>query len=121
MTRLLLDENFPAPSVKRLQEHGLDVVAIREACPGWPDERVLALAVEERRWIVTFDRDYGDLVFHQGLASPPAIVLLRESHYRPTEPAEWVLSLLDAPEEYAGRFVVHTRERVRTRPLLQVV
>lgn len=121
MTRLLLDENFPAPSVKRLRERGLDVVAIREACPGWSDTRVLALAVAEQRWIVTFDRDYGDLVFHQGLASPPAIVLLRESHYRPTEPAEWVLSLLDMPEEYAGRFVVHTRERIRTRPLLQVV
>lgn len=121
MTRLLLDENFPAPSVKRLQEYGLDVVAIREACPGWPDERVLARAVLEQRWIVTFDRDYGDLVFHQGLPSPPAIVLLRESHYRPSEPAEWVLDLLAAPEEYMGRFIVHTRERIRIRPLLQVV
>lgn len=81
MIGLLRDENFPAPSVRRLQEHGLDVVAIREACPSWPDESVLARAVEECRWIVTFDRDFGDLVFHKGLPSPPTIVLLRESHY----------------------------------------
>jgi predicted nuclease of predicted toxin-antitoxin system len=121
MIKLLLNENFPAPSVRRLEEHGLDIVAIREACPGWKDEQVLARAVEEGRWIVTFDSDYGDLVFHQGLPPPPAIVLLRESHYRPAEPAEWVLGLAGASDECVGRFVVFTRERIRTRPLLQVV
>lgn len=121
MIKLLLNENFPAPSVKKLEEHGLDIIAIRTACPGWKDEQVLARAVDEVRWIVTFDRDYGDLVFHQGLPPPPSIVLLRESHYRPAEPAEWVLGLLGVPEECVGRFVVFTRERIRTRQLLRVV
>lgn len=121
MTKLLLNENFPAPSARKLREHGLDVVAIREACPGWKDVQVLMRAVDEERWIVTFDRDYGDLVFNRGLPPPPAIILLRESHYRPVEPAEWLLRLVNAPEECAGRFVVFTRERIRTRPLLQLI
>lgn len=121
MTKLLLDENFPAPAARRLGASGLDVLAIRDACPGWVDEAVLALAVAEQRWIVTFDRDYGDLVFKLSLPAPPAIVLLRESHYYPAEPADWVLSLLAQADIYVGRFVVFTRERVRVRAMLKAM
>jgi predicted nuclease of predicted toxin-antitoxin system len=121
MSKLLLDENFPAPAARRLSASGLDVLAIRDACPGWVDEDVLALAVTEQRWIITFDRDYGDLVFKLNLPAPPAIVLLREAHYRPDEPAEWVLSLLAQPDNYVGRFVVFTRDKVRVRAMLKVM
>lgn len=121
MTRLLLDENFPAPAARILEMHGLNLLAIRDACPGWRDEEVLALAVTEQRWIITFDRGYGDLVFKANLAPPPAIVLLREPHYRPAEPADWVLSLLAEPATYVGRFVVFTRDKVRTRAMLKAL
>jgi len=121
MTKLLLDENFPAPAARRLAASGVDVLAIRDACPGWLDEAVLALAVAEQRWIITFDRDYGDLVFKMNFPPPPAIVLLREPHYRPAEPADWVLSLLAQPEIYLGRFVVFTREKVRVRAMPKAI
>ena len=118
--RLLLNENFPVPAVKRLREQGLDLVVIRESHAGLSDTEVLALAVREQRWIITFDRDYGELVFGRGLAPPPAIVLLREAHYRPAEPADWVLELLRKPEQCEGQFVVFSRQGVRTRPMLQM-
>lgn len=121
MTKLLLDENFPEPAARRLDASGLNVLAVRDACPGWVDEEVMALAVDEQRWIITFDRDYGDLVFKQSLPAPPAIVLLRESHYRPAEPADWVLSLLAQPDFYVGRFVVFTRDKVRVRAMLKAM
>ncbi|MBI4741635.1 MAG: DUF5615 family PIN-like protein [Betaproteobacteria bacterium] len=121
MAKLLLDENFPAPAARLLGVSGLDVLAVRDACPGWVDEEVLALAVAEQRWIITFDRDYGDLVFKMNFTPPPAIVLLREPHYRPAEPANWVLSLLVQPEIYLGRFVVFTRDKVRARPMLKAL
>ena len=121
MTKLLLDENFPEPAARRLDASGLNVLAVRDACPGWVDEEVMALAVDEQRWIITFDRDYGDLVFKQSLPAPPAIVLLRESHYRPAEPADWVLALLAQPDIYVGRFVVFTRDKVRVRAMLKAM
>ena len=121
MIKLLLDENFPEPAARRLDASGLNVLAVRDACPGWVDEEVMALAVDEQRWIITFDRDYGDLVFKQSLPAPPAIVLLRESHYRPAEPADWVLSLLAQPDIYVGRFVVFTRDKVRVRAMLKAM
>lgn len=59
---LLLDENFPAPSTALLRAAGLDLEAISEIAPGLDDEAVLVRAVRDGRWLVTFDRDYGDLV-----------------------------------------------------------
>jgi predicted nuclease of predicted toxin-antitoxin system len=121
MTGLLLDENIPVPAAQRLRAAGHDVVEGAVSCRGWPDERVLARAVAESRWLVTFDRDYGDLVFKRCLPAPPAIVLLREPHYRPSEPAEWLLPLLAEAEQHAGRFLVVSRDKLRWRALLQSV
>lgn len=121
MTRLLLDANFPAPAARRLREAGLDVVEGARECQAWPDERILARAVAEARWLVTFDRDYGDLVFKRHLPAPPVIVLLREPNYRPAEPAEWLLPLFEDADEQLGRFLVVSRDKVRWRALLQAI
>lgn len=55
--RLLTNENFPAPSIRHLRERGYDIAAVAEGSGGLKDVEVLALAVTEQRWIVTFDRD----------------------------------------------------------------
>ncbi len=105
----------------RLRDQGIDVLAVEEEHPGLSDEEVLALAVHEQRWVVTFDRDYGELVFAKGLPPPPVILLLREAHYRPPEPAEWVLDLLRKREQFAGHFVVFSRQALRMRPMFRVL
>jgi predicted nuclease of predicted toxin-antitoxin system len=73
---LLANENVPLPAVKLLRRKGFDVVATAETMPGASDEQVLRFSRDERRWLVTYDRDYGELVFSRGLPSPPAIVYL---------------------------------------------
>ena len=62
-----------------LRAAGYDVLSIAETRSGDDDTKVLALAREEGRWLVTFDRDYGELLFARNLAPPPAVVLLRVS------------------------------------------
>ena len=62
--RLLANENFPAPSVQVLRSRGYDVVAVAERGAALGDTGVLALAEAEQRWIVTFDRDYGELILN---------------------------------------------------------
>lgn len=66
---LLANENFPAPAIRKLRAAGIDVVAVREAMPSASDKEVMACARREQRWIVTFDKDYGDLVFQAGALS----------------------------------------------------
>lgn len=82
---------------------------------------MLALAREEDRWLVTFDRDYGELLFARNLVPPPAVILLRAPSYRPEEPAAWLEVLMRAPKDFLGKFTVFTGTTVRSRPLLQQV
>ena len=59
----LANENFPKPSIKLLRDSGLVITSIQEKCPGISDAEVLEMAVESDLIILTFDRDYGELIF----------------------------------------------------------
>jgi predicted nuclease of predicted toxin-antitoxin system len=118
---LVVNENFPAPSTQVLRSAGLDVLAIGETHPGMDDRDVLALARAQGRWLLTFDTDYAELVFHRRLPPPPAVLLIREAHYRASEPAHWVLPLVKEPSDLAGFFCVVSRDTLRKRPLLAAV
>ena len=65
--RLLADENVPGPAVTALREYGHDVVWMHEEALGTPDPEVLARAQLERRVVVTFDKDFGELAFRAGM------------------------------------------------------
>lgn len=71
---LIVNENFPAPSTRVLRAAAIDVFAIAEAHAGIPDEQVLALARDMKRWLVTFDTDCADLLFRQRLLPLPAVL-----------------------------------------------
>jgi predicted nuclease of predicted toxin-antitoxin system len=115
---LLVNENFPHPATLRLRGAGYDVIAIAEMQPGMPDAEVLALASSQARWLITFDRDYGELAFARRMPTPPAIILIRLSSYRAVEAADALLAALQAPEELLGRFTVLGSDKPRSRPLL---
>ena len=53
----------------------------------------------------------------QALAAAIGDLLLREPHYRPAEPAAWLLPLLARPDEIEGYFCVWRRDGMRKRPL----
>lgn len=115
--RLLANENFPAPSIQLLRDLGYDVAAVAEGGGSLADADVLALAVAEKRWIVTFDRDYGELIFARGLAAPPAVILFRMRSYRPDDPGRVLAGLLDSGPEFDGHFVLVEEAGLRKRPL----
>ena len=112
---LLANENFPAPAIRKLRAAGVDVVAVREAMPSASDKEVMAYARREQRWIVTFDRDYGDLVFREGLLPPPAILFFRQEPYPPERPADLVLAMLSEPQQAEGCMVVISEQNIRRK------
>lgn len=89
-----------------------------EESAGAADSAVLARARAEGRVLVTFDRDFGELIFRRGEPVPPGVVFLRFIPSHPTDTAE-VLALLLAHAEVRleGMFTVVDRDRVRQRPL----
>jgi predicted nuclease of predicted toxin-antitoxin system len=112
---LLANENFPAPAIRKLRAAGIDVVAVRETMPSVSDKEVMAYARQEQRWIITFDRDYGDLVFREGLLPPPAILFFRQEPYPPDRPADLVLAMLSEPQLAEGCMVVISEQNIRRK------
>lgn len=116
--RFLANENIPPASVRLLREAGMNVVAIGEESPGITDKLVLSRARTEQRIILTFDRDYGELIYRLQLLPPAGIVYLRFSPLTPEEPAEYVLGLVKIENlDFAGKFTVADRQKVRQRLL----
>jgi len=112
---LLANENFPAPAIRKLRAAGVDVVAVSEAMPAVSDKEVMEYVRREQRWIVTFDRDYGDLVFREGLLPPPAILFFRQEPYPPERPADLVLAMLSEPQQAEGCMVVISENNIRRK------
>lgn len=116
---LLANENFPQPSIILLREAGYDVLAIAESHKSVSDREVLSIAVTQVRWVMTFDRDYGDLIFSRNFPTPPALIYLRLHSYRPEEPGRLLIDLLRESADFAGQFVVVQDDALRKRPLPQ--
>jgi predicted nuclease of predicted toxin-antitoxin system len=115
--RLLANENFPRDAVDALRENGHDVVWIREDARGSRDEQVLALAQEEKRILVTFDKDFGELAFHAKLPSTLGIVLFRIVPRSSQHIAQVAVQALDSRNDWEGHFSVIEDQRIRMTPL----
>src|SRR5512133_2572504 len=101
--RFLADENFPRAAVDALRGGGHDVAWVRTDGPGATDEQVLERARGEQRILLTFDKDFGELVLKRGLPASNGVVLFRVSLARPGEIAALVLATLGARDHCAGR------------------
>lgn len=115
--RLCANENVPAACVALLREREHDVLWIREAAPGLPDEQVLARAFAEARLLITFDKDFGELVFHRGASASYGIVLFRIAMPSAAHVAQRVTVVLESREDWSGRYSVVDDANVRSRPL----
>lgn len=68
--QFLANENMPYPSIKILRDKGYEIISIYKELQGIDDEKVLTKAVEDNLVILTFDSDYGKLLFHYKLTPP---------------------------------------------------
>jgi predicted nuclease of predicted toxin-antitoxin system len=76
---ILANENFPLDAVEALRAAGHNVIWKRTEAPGSSDEAILARAQAENRILVTFDKDFGELVYRLGLPASCGIILFRIS------------------------------------------
>ena len=63
--KFLADENFPRPALAALRKASWDVFSIAESCPGISDDEVIAVCSDQERLLLTFDKDFGELVFRR--------------------------------------------------------
>ncbi len=116
--RFLANENFPGAAVTAIRLRGHDVVWIREDDPGINDFEVLARATAEERILITFDKDFGELVFRLGLNAPSGVILFRIPPRSASVIAQTVVDVLESQSNWVGHFSVVRENRVRMTPLL---
>ena len=114
---LLANENLDRALVEWLRERGNDVNWIYESSPSVDDYKVLDLAIDEQRVIITSDLDFGEYVYRNGFQLT-GVVLLRFSASSEADrlvrlQRHWPL----VKHRIAGSFIVLADERIRIRPL----
>ena len=71
--RYLANENFPFSSFQILKSNGWDIVHISEGHIGILDREVMEIVIQQKRIIITFDRDYGELIYKLKF-TPPGVI-----------------------------------------------
>ena len=114
----LANENIPLSTIRLLTEGGHDVFRVAEEMPGASDRQVIEQAVSSKRILLTFDRDYGELIFRHKARNVPGVVYFR---YTPVSPDEAGTILLESLKgqgiTLTGRFTVIERDNIRQRSL----
>ena len=113
--RFMADENFPRPALEALRNAGWEIFSVAEECPGISDEEVAILCSDGQRILLTFDKDFGELIFRRGLSAGNGVVLFRLIPESPEEAADVALALVKSQPDLNGIFCVVTRDRIRVR------
>ncbi len=114
--KILANENFPLKSVILLEKAGYDIKSIGEDNPSIADEEVMEIAISEERTIITFDRDYGELIYKHGYRPKHGVIYLRFRNFQPEEPGEYLLKILESKNlEFGNRLTVIDRRKIRQR------
>lgn len=114
--KLLANENFPLTSVRILENAGHDIKYIGKDHAGVKDSVVMDIAIDEQRTILTFDRDYGELIFKKGYKPSGGVIYLRWDSFRPNEPGEYLKNLFKSTEmRFSGMLTIISKSNIRQR------
>jgi predicted nuclease of predicted toxin-antitoxin system len=114
--KFLADENIPPLIVERLRDGNLDVEAIWETSPGASDTDILSRADIGDLILITFDSDFGDLIFHQAFPCPAAIIYTRLNRTAQRHIADRIIAVVEAGIPM-GHMTVITKNGERQKPL----
>lgn len=114
--KFLANENVPLLSVKILEENGYDIISVGRDFAGYLDHEVMELAMKENRTIITFDRDYGELIFKKGYKPDEGVIYIRWDNYKPNEPGEYLIELFEHRNiDYKRTLTVISENSIRQR------
>ena len=115
--RFLADEIIPSKAVEALRAAGHDVESVVESHQGLGDVGVAAIAAQNGRTLLTFDKDFGELVAMRQVTLPAGIGLFRVRASDSGDASSLVVDAIAAGTDWAGRLSVVEDDRIRTSPL----
>jgi predicted nuclease of predicted toxin-antitoxin system len=112
---LVADESVDRAVVERLRQDGHHVVYVAELSPSVPDEDVLQEANARSALLLTADKDFGELVFRQGLVHSGVILVRLAGLANATKAAIVAEVCRERAAELIGAFSVVSPGQVRIR------
>jgi predicted nuclease of predicted toxin-antitoxin system len=73
--------------------------------------------MEEKRVLITFDKDFGELAFKQGIPASCGIILFRIPLLSPEYAVEFIARVIKSRDDWRGHFSVVETNRIRMRPI----
>jgi predicted nuclease of predicted toxin-antitoxin system len=83
--------------VTHLKSQGFDITAIGVDHSGISDEQVMKIAIADNRTIVTYDSDYGELIFKHGYKPEAGVIFIRFQPIGPLETSRILHRLIETP------------------------
>jgi len=118
--RIVADEGIERPIVLKLRAEGHDVIHIAEIARGITDPEVLELANQNRALLITYDKDFGDLVFYQQYRTQGVMLVRLPETLTSLEKAEIVIDVIsERQDELFHAFSVIAVNKRRTIKILQ--
>jgi predicted nuclease of predicted toxin-antitoxin system len=115
--KILADENIPKYVCDALRKIGIDIISITDIMPAAKDKEILNFAKKENRIILSFDKDFCELVFRQKF-SAKGVILLRFTPKSPKFIVNKIINLFeDYEKELENNFVVVEENRIRIRKI----
>ncbi len=115
--RLLADENLSERLIMALRAAGHDVEWVKETCTGAADRAIIADAEASGRVLITFDKDFGELIYRHGVRNLTGVILLRLPDVSRSEIAVLLPAIIGGRDDWEGHFSVVRRDRIRMVPL----
>ena len=117
MLKFLVDENVGNSIVLYLREQGLDTISVTELFPSRDDNFIMEKAYQEKRILVTNDKDFGYLFFKSDLPAY-AIILFRFRDESPALKIKAIEAVLKLPrDKVLNHYIVVSENKIRIRTL----
>jgi predicted nuclease of predicted toxin-antitoxin system len=98
-----------------LVENDYDIKTIRDLNPRMTDQEILRIAVQERRLVITMDKDFGEMVYRAG-QQHTGVLLLRLKEANGAEKRRVVAEIVAGhADKLVGKFSVYQKGRLRIR------
>jgi predicted nuclease of predicted toxin-antitoxin system len=113
--RFLADENVHPVVIARLRNAGFTAESITETSKGSTDQAILSRTDISEHVLITFDRDFGDLIFHKNYPRPYSIIFSLLGRAEPRHVSDRIGILVEEGIP-AHHMLVITADAVRLKP-----
>ena len=112
----LANENFPKPSIQLLVNKGYKVFSVSEMLSGISDLEVISFASKRNQIILTFDKDYGEIIFRTKIEQPISVIFFRFKGKGPEEAGIVLIDLIENKKmKFENSFTVIEKDSIRQR------